>query len=221
MLRAAFYYDGFNLYHAINDLGESYLKWCNLWELAERLIPKQTEELVKVVFCTAFYPGDERKRWRHQQYLNALENVGVTTVKGHYVHEVSACSHCRKTWKQPTEKETDINVALSLIMDAQDDVFDRAYLVTADSDQAATARLFKDRFPQKQLITVAPPGRNFSVDIARYTGGNRLAITKDHLDWTVFPAIVMRGTNPSGRRPREYDPPEWWVHPRDRAPSVE
>jgi uncharacterized LabA/DUF88 family protein len=216
MLRAAFYYDGFNLYHAISDLGEPYLKWCNLWELAERLIPKQTEQLVKVVFCTAFYPGDERKKWRHQQYLNALENVGVTTVQGHYIHETSGCSRCGRTWKQPTEKETDINVALSLIIDAQDDVFDRAYLVTADSDQAATARVFRDRFPQKQLTTVAPPGRNFSVDIARYTGGNRLAITKDHLDWTVFPAIVMRGTNPSGRRPREYDPPDWWVHPRDR-----
>ncbi|MGE0239893.1 MAG: NYN domain-containing protein [Parvibaculaceae bacterium] len=220
MLKAAFYYDGFNLYHAISDLGESYLKWCNLWELAERLIPKQTEELVKVVFCTAFYPGDERKKWRHQQYLNALENVGVTTVKGHYVHEALNCSKCRKAWDRPTEKETDINIALSLVMDAQDDVFDRAYLVTADSDHAATARVFRDRFPQKQLVTVAPPGRNFSVDIARYTGGNRLAITKDHLDWTVFPAIVMSGTRPSGRRPREYDPPDWWVHPRDRAPSA-
>jgi len=111
-------------------------------------------------------------------------------------------------------------VALSLITDAQDDVFDRAYLVTADSDQAATARFFRDRFPDKRLITVAPPGRNFSVDIARHTGGNRLAITKDHLDWTVFPAIVMSGTKVSGRRPREYDPPAWWVHPRDRAPSA-
>ena len=149
----------------------------------------------------------------------ALENVGVTTVKGHYVHEDSDCSRCGRHWKNPTEKETDINLALSLITDAQDDVFDRAYLVSADSDQAATARVFRDRFPEKQLITVAPPGRNFSVDIARYTSGNRLAITKDHLDWTVFPAIVMRGTNPSGRRPREYDPPEWWVHPRDRQQS--
>ena len=102
MLKAAFYYDGFNLYHAIKDLGEPYLKWCNLWELGERLIPKQTEQLVKVVFCTAFYPGDERKKWRHQQYLNALENVGVTTVKGHYVHEDAGCDKCGKSWKKPT-----------------------------------------------------------------------------------------------------------------------
>jgi hypothetical protein len=138
------------------------------------------------------------------------------TVKGHYVHEDVDCSHCRKGWKRPTEKETDINVALSLITDAQDGVFDKAYLVTADSDQAATARVFRDRFPDKQLVTVAPPGRNFSVDIARYTNGNRLAITKDHLGWCVLPAIVMRGTNPAGRRPREYDPPAWWVDPRDR-----
>jgi hypothetical protein len=31
-------------------------------------------------------------------------------------------------------------VALSLILDAQDDVFDIAYLLTADSDQAVTAK---------------------------------------------------------------------------------
>ena len=46
--RAAFYVDGFNLYHPINDLGKPYLKWLDLWALGEHLIPGRSEGVVKV-----------------------------------------------------------------------------------------------------------------------------------------------------------------------------
>ena len=35
--RVACYVDGFNLYHAIDDLRKPHLKWVNLWALAESL----------------------------------------------------------------------------------------------------------------------------------------------------------------------------------------
>lgn len=207
------YIDGFNLYHAIADLNEPFLKWCNLWKLAEIVIPSKSESLAKVTFCTAYYPGDDKKKWRHEQYILALQNSGVTVVMGHYVKEDWSCRTCDATWKKPTEKETDINLALSLYEDGVKDVYDKAYLVTADSDQAATAKFFKKAFPNKQLITVAPPGRNFSTHIADIANG-RVALNKDHLDSSVLPAIVM-GDRPA-RRPIQYNPPHDWVHPDDR-----
>ena len=214
-IRSAFYIDGFNLYHAVADLNENFLKWCNFWKLAETVIPSQTETLVKVVFCTAYYPGDTDKRWRHGEFNKALENCGVTVVHGHYVHEPKECRDCGATWRKPTEKETDINVALSLYQDAVADVFDTAYLLTADSDQAATAKFFRSAFPNKSLVTVSPPGRNFSVHITPYANGGKIALNKEHLEKAVLPPIVM-GSGPAARRPREYDPPTWWVHPDQR-----
>lgn len=216
-MRAAFYVDGFNLYHAVADLGEPFLKWCNLRRLAEILIPSNTESVVKVVFCSAYYPGDSLKRFRHDEYLKALRIHDVEIVMGHYVREPKGCNACGSAWQKPTEKETDINVALSLYHDAWADVFDKAYLVSGDSDQAATAKFFRAHFPKKELITVAPPGRNFSVHIANLAHG-RISITKDNLDRCVMLPIVRRDGFPSARRPREYEPPKEWVHP-DCRPS--
>jgi hypothetical protein len=206
-LRAAFYIDGFNLYHAIADLQEPWLKWLDLRRMAETLVPGRTEHVVRVVFCTAYYPGDANKRWRHDQYLNALRNVGVSCVLGHYVHEAASCRSCGSVWQRPSEKQTDINIALSLYHDATVDLFDVAYLVTADSDQAATARFLSQHFPDKKLITVAPPGRNFSANIERFAAG-RMQLTRDTIARSLFPAVVLDSTGTKhGRRPREYDPP--------------
>ena len=105
--RASFYVDGFNLYHAINDLNLPHLKWNSLWKLASLLIPSRSEDLVKVTFCSAFYPGDTGKRARHERYIRAQQHFGVRVVMGHYVHENMDCRACRASWRKPTEKETD------------------------------------------------------------------------------------------------------------------
>ncbi len=214
-IRSALYVDGFNLYHSVKDLNEDFLKWCNLWRLGEIIIPSVSEKLVKVVFCTAYYPGDPQKRWRHEQLMNALRNVGVDCVMGHYIHEERDCRECGRVWQQPNEKASDLNLGLSLITDAWNDVFDRAYLLTADSDQAATARFLRETFKEKKsLVTVSPPGRNFSANITQFSEG-RIALTREHIERSVFPATIM-GNGPPGRRPREYDPPADWVHPDNR-----
>lgn len=204
--RAALYVDGFNMYHALDDLGEAHLKWLNLKRLAEHIVPSQ-DTVTEVVYCTAYTPSDSNKRWRHQQYLNALELTGVRCEMGHYVHETMKCYNCTNVWEKPTEKEGDINVAIHLFNDAWLNRYDHAYLVTADSDQAATVRLFRAQFPAKKFTTVSPPGRNFSVHIAKHATG-RIALSKSHVEACLFPAIVLDPNgNKHGRRPREWDPP--------------
>ena len=215
MARAAVFIDGFNLYHSIDDLDEPHLKWSNYWRMAELLIG--TDETVSMVLtATAFHP-DFNKRVRHQRHLKALENVGVRILQGHYAKEDVSCRQCGHLWKKNTEKEGDINLALALIDAAYNDLFDHAYLVTADSDHAATARLFAKRFPGKQMTSVSPPGRAHSRSILTYAKKAKRTLDRDLLDLSVFPKIV---TSNSGLatvvRPHEYDPPVGWVHPDQR-----
>lgn len=217
MPRAAFYVDGFNLYHAINDLNEPFLKWLDLRKLAGLLVPTKTETVERIVYCTAFYPGDSQKRFRHEEYLRALDVTGVIAIPGHYIHEERECRACGAKWQQPTEKQTDINVAAHLLNDAWLDRYDRAYLISADSDQAATARLFRAQFPTKEFVTVAPPGRNFSSAILAHSHA-KISINRDHLERCLFPPIVFEEGKRAGRRPREYDPPAGWVAP-DKRPK--
>lgn len=214
--RAALYVDGFNLYHAINDLEEPFLKWCNLWQLGEILIPSKSERLVRVVFCTAYYPGDHGRRVRHERFVKALEAVGVLVVLGHFVHEDANCRRCGHIWKKPTEKETDINLALSLYDDAVRDEYDHGYFLTADSDQAATLKLLHKRFPEKKVTSVSPPGRSHSQHILAHSHA-KIALSKEHLERSLFEkAVITPGHNPVVR-PHEYDPPTGYV-PFDQRP---
>lgn len=212
MIRAGFFIDGFNLYHAIDDLDRPHLKWCNYWRLAELLKDKK-EVLSCVVTATAYYP-DFNKKIRHERHVNALQNVGVHVLLGHYVKDDMDCRDCGHTWKKPTEKEGDINIALSLIDAAYNDLIDHAYLVTADTDHVATLRLFKKRFPNKKATIVAPPGRPHSQHLLGYA--LKRTITEDHIDLACFPHIVTAEGKKAVTRPREYDPPAGWVHPNDR-----
>jgi uncharacterized LabA/DUF88 family protein len=209
-IRAALYIDGFNLYHSVNDLGEPFLKWCNFWKLGESIISRQSEELVRVVFCTAYYPGDHSKKIRHERLVRALKLVGVETVLGHFSHEDAKCRDCGSIWQKPTEKATDINLALSVYDDAVQDVMDTAYLLTADTDQAATAKLFAKRFPGKKLVSVSPPGRTHSQHILSHTP-HKIALNREHIERALFPGLVTAEGQASVMRPHEYDPPAGYV----------
>ncbi|MER9507869.1 NYN domain-containing protein [Mesorhizobium sp. M0579] len=160
-LRAAVYIDGFNLYHAVDQLGEAHLKWVSYDALAKQII-RRDEKLERVVWCTAVNKQNLQKMLRWREFRKAQLGMGVICAEGHFVDEPRRC-HSGHDYMHPTEKAGDVNLGIHLISDAHLDRFDVAYLVTADSDQVATARMFKDRFPKKQIISVAPPGRSHSI----------------------------------------------------------
>lgn len=55
--RVAFYIDGFNLYHAIDDLGVDYLKWNSLWDLAQGIIQSRSQSLLRSCTAQPFIPA--------------------------------------------------------------------------------------------------------------------------------------------------------------------
>ncbi|ALR19184.1 NYN domain-containing protein [Sphingobium baderi] len=216
-MRGALYIDGFNLYHAVDDLGVPHYKWCNFWKLAELISKGQARSITRVVFCTAYFKGDHGKRVRHEALVNAQAIVGVETKLGHTTTEPMKCKRhsCGHRWDQPREKETDINLSLSLFADACDDVFDVAFLLTADTDQAATISFFRNRFPDKRIVNVIPPGRMPSQHLANLAHG-KIRMTANHLDTCALPEMVAKDGFKTIYRPAEYAPPPGWVHPDDR-----
>jgi hypothetical protein len=108
MRRVIAYVDGFNLYHAIDDLKKPHLKWVDLWQLAAGICGKG-ETLTQVYYFTAiptWRPADVIGR--HREYIKALTHVGVSCVIGHFKQKHRECWSCGATWIEHEEKETDV-----------------------------------------------------------------------------------------------------------------
>jgi len=202
-VRVTVYIDGFNLYHAVDDLGQPYLKWLNLWKLSEKLAQGHGK-LDRVIYCTAYRDRDTGKKARHRFYIEALKLVGVQPIFGHEADETLDCHGCGNVWTVKREKATDLNLGLSLYQDAVDDLYDVAFVLSADSDQAAAFAFVKKRFPNKKLFTVAPPGRPLSKHLLALADGKKSLKEKD-----IHAAIFGKDVTDGQRivtRPKEYDP---------------
>lgn len=209
--RAAVYVDGFNLFHAVQDLGREYLKWLDLQALGRAIAPR-SEVIRRVVWATAFRPGARHHTALHQAYFDALRARGVECLTGHFVVFSDGCNACGHTWTVSQEKQSDVNLALSVLDDAHQNRFDVCYLVTTDGDHAATARFLKERYPAKKLVIVAPPGRPTNRTLLEWADA-RTEITPAQLERSLLPAVVD-GPDGAIERPSIYEPPEI---PKQRA----
>ncbi len=214
-LRGGVYVDGFNLYHAIDDLRLPYLKWVCLKRLSSRFSRGHAHQIDRIVFGTAFFPGNFEKRKRHEAYNQALEANGVSVKLGHTTKEPIKCRSCGHQWDQPREKETDINVALSMFDDAAQGLIDVVFLISADTDQAATLKFLKRRFPEIKRVVVTPLGRPKSKHLRDLADAN-ITLNADDIDACVLPAFVRPEKGRLIVRPAHYHPPDGWVHPDER-----
>ncbi len=201
--RASAYIDGFNLYHAIDGLRRPHLKWVNLWQLCVDLL-RENESLEAVHYFSAYATWKPDAMARHHEYTKALAHVGVTTHMARFKEKPRSCKTCGARWIGHEEKETDVQIALSIVRDTFTDAFDRAILISADSDLGPALRMAKAHSPQKELFVVAPPGRFGSArDL-----NPKMEITKGRLGKALLPdrAIDAAGTV-IFTRPASYDPP--------------
>lgn len=93
-------------------------------------------------------------------YLDALETLeGVRLHYGHYLAKTRQCPRCRATWQVFEEKMTDVNIAVELLGEAQDDAFDTAVVVSGDSDLTKPVRAVQTRYSTKRVVVAFPPER--------------------------------------------------------------
>lgn len=199
--RVSVYVDGFNLYHALDDLGENHLKWLDLWSLSEKLV-RTTEEVRCVKYFTAYATWRPTSYRRHQRYVQALEAHGVTSIIGRFKVKTVRCqAQCRLEYTTHEEKETDVNIGVHLMADALSNRFDRALVISADTDLNAAVALVRAEAAGKRIDLVAPPGRKNRNSIALFE------ITKGRVRSSLLPEQILLPSGKTVTRPSEYDPP--------------
>lgn len=164
MQRVSVYVDGFNLYYGLRSKGWRRYYWLDIYRLAEKLLrPEQCLAAVRY-FTARLYKGvDPEKQERQKIYLEALTTLSDLHIHyGYYLQKDRTCSQCGATWKTYEEKMTDVNIAVELLGDAHDDVFDTAIIISGDSDLSGPISTVRRRYSQKRVIIAFPPERNKS-----------------------------------------------------------
>lgn len=223
-MRVVCFIDGFNVYHSLNDRKglRHRFKWLDLHALASQFL-EPGDTLEQVLYFTAYSWDLERKK-RHTIYIEALSKRGVRPVIGsfkrvrrHFVKDkmkIAECSLFKPLhWLLPKylqywtfeEKETDVNLSVFILDYAYRDMFDKAFVITGDTDIKPAIDLVKNRFPQKIVQFIFPIGRK-NKDLEIIAGLPGKLITTEHLKDCQFPETVQINSERAVTRPNEWKP---------------
>lgn len=180
-LRTIVYVDGFNMYYGC--LKKSPYRWINPVLLCQNIL-NETHEYVGLKYFSAKVsdtPDDLSKSQRQQIYFRALRTLtngevilGHFNVHNVYMRFVEALEYeyevpgiGRTIQKKITgrevikyeEKGSDVNIATHMLIDAYDNKYDAAVLISNDSDLKSPLQHIK-RNLGKKVINLSPHAQN-------------------------------------------------------------
>ncbi len=161
--RVISYIDGFNLYYGLKSKGWKKFYWLDVVSLSKTLLKsQQTLEHCHYFTARISNSGNNNRSARRQAiWLDALDTLDDQTSHfGHYLKKPQQCRRCGSRWVINEEKMTDVNIATQLLIDAYEDKFDIALVVSGDSDLSTPIKEILHRFPSKKIIVVFPPKRH-------------------------------------------------------------
>ncbi|WP_369752649.1 NYN domain-containing protein [Flavobacterium sp. WC2409] len=157
--RVIVYIDGFNLYFGMLEAGLDYCKWLDLILLSNNLL-QSNQVLVEVKYFTSRVSNNPEKQKRQNTYIEALEAIGVNIFFGNYQSDKIECKRCQNVWPKFNEKMTDVNIATQILIDAYQDKYDMAMLISGDSDLVPPMRAVHEIFKNKRVFAAFPPKRH-------------------------------------------------------------
>lgn len=207
------YIDWFNHYHSLfKKINEKWsnrsneYKRCDLRKLAQSYL-SEDEKLNKVYFFTALSERDKPARERHETYIQALRKMWTDVI----LWKFNKVEKCFKNWKnileeiQPEdnnipallrfttyeEKETDVNIALKIFEDWIYDNYDKAIIVSWDSDIIPAIRRINElakkwKIRNKEFSALLFPRSRWKM-IVKACKNNRLTIDSKHIEACLFP----------------------------------
>lgn len=159
------YIDGFNLYYGC--LRGTPYKWLDIQKLCKFLFPH--DEITQIKYFTApikirTYDKDHDAPNRQQLYLRALRTLqNVEIIEGffllHNVHMMRADGKGFAEVIKGEEKGTDVNIAAHLIHDAHCNLFEKAVVISNDSDLVTPIKIVTKDI-NKQVVVISPYNRN-------------------------------------------------------------
>lgn len=161
MKKVKIYIDGYNLYHSINNQfkHKGYYR-IDYRKLLQNYI-QEDEMIIWVDYYSAYCEWDNKKVERHKKLIQLLKHQNVRVILWKYTIKVSRYNKKKKVtnvtysnfvqqkiakknhdktipysleYQTREEKGTDVNMALWIVWDWLTDVFDRAIIISGDSD---------------------------------------------------------------------------------------
>ncbi|HEY5474727.1 MAG TPA: NYN domain-containing protein [Candidatus Limnocylindrales bacterium] len=218
--RTRVYIDGFNFYYSAYDrAGLSQYKWLNLVAMCRAALPHNDIDLVRYFTAkVGATPSDPGKPQRQEAYLQVLRTLAPgITLDEHFGQFVTNKKYLRllkppKTGNKRAgvsvneEKGSDVNLASYLLLDAFQDAYDVAFIISNDSDLLVPARMVKrDLGKNLGVLRVDKDARQcVFAGIADFIKPLR----ESHFANNQFPDPVLDARGRSIRKP-----PEWAANP--------
>lgn len=199
-MRTNVYIDGFNLYYGCLK-GTSH-RWLDLDAFCRASFPPPRNQLNRIRYFTAHVaarPNNPLQPRRQQIYLRALRTIPHLTVHlGSYLakpvrmplHPPPPTGPRTVQVMKSEEKGSDVNIATYLLVDAFDDDYEAAVVVSNDSDLAEPIRMVRQKFRKKVLVLhPCGPGRSPSIELRR-VASKSLIVDASLLPTCQFPATL-------------------------------
>ena len=202
--RAIAYIDGFNLYYGLKQSAWDRYLWLDLPALARSLIHKH-QYLGETKYFTSRIGAPPGKQKRQSIYLEAAEAHCGNSLKmyfGHFQSDPWKCASCGTEERVPSEKKTDVNIAVEIMTDAFSGSFDTALIISADSDLVPAVLAVKRLFPDKRLVIAFPPNRH-SVEL-RQQAHAAFPIGRAKFAKAQMPEAVTKPDGITLRRPEKW-----------------
>ncbi len=195
------YVDGFNFYYG--ELRHSAFKWLNLQSFFERVLGPQ-HKIATIKFFTAKVqdrPEEPGSAKRQDIYLNALKHVcpDIEIIYGHFLRHRLRMENADppprtvRVWRTE-EKGSDVNLAVHLLNDSWQNLFDCAVVVSNDSDLATSMELVRGQCKKRiGLITPGAPLRRTSFELRKHADFIR-QFRRWHFETSLLPQIISGTT---------------------------
>ena len=213
------YIDGFNLEYGLPDrpIGGKEGRWLNPVELLRRAAPVRDLRFVKyftaplVVNELSKRRGDLNQSARQAEYWRALKTLpNLEVILGHFrvdkksmpLANLSGPLKYAMVWKTE-EKGSDVNLAAHLVWDAARGAFDRAVVVSNDSDLAEAIHI-ATREIGREVYVLSPPRHRATVKALCDAATESRVIRPQLIRRAQFPPSIPDGAGGTITKPAEW-----------------
>ncbi len=208
-----FYIDGFNFYFGLRrialmkpDWRKFY--WLDIVKFCSGFLEKN-EELGLVTYFTS-RPNNREKMLRQNLLLNCNRKLYPTSLRvvyGRYAKKELKCNAiggCKRIYDDLEEKETDVNLAIQMIIDCYEKSCDKMVLISSDTDFVPPLKIIKDYHKHVETMILFPPAGQHSAHLSQICPHNK-DLEKQKPKWNK--AILKDQVTVNGKT---YTKPESW-----------
>lgn len=209
MKKVVAYIDGFNFYHSIAHNLPPTHKWLDYKKFISQFL-QPGEKLTGIYIFTANPIWDKERMIRHSNYMRILSSLWITVISWNYTFATRKFNGTKMPvlpdnlwniqtvspnffyYKNYEEKQTDVNIALSLFEWGIFHCYDKAIIVTGDSDIAPSIHRVKKRRKNKEFVCILP--YKWKWKTMSRTCDDVIVISEEHISNSLLPdEVEVRG----------------------------